>query len=133
MNAKDTCLLEARAILKSSSLARRHGTLQQSLNAATYLSGNLREYAELGLSINAATRFEEASVLWELSEVTPSVNILRDLCDRKDLEKQSIPVNRAVVLAQLVSKSASLVGTSTYNLVGTSGGFGETGEVCRRD
>lgn len=98
----EACVLEANAVLEAADLAHRNGQLQQSLVLATYLSKLVPLFARSGVSIDAAAQRQTATILWTQGESTPAIRLLQALAARKDLEKQSLPVGRAAVLAQLV-------------------------------
>lgn len=57
-----------------------------------------------GLKIEAAAKFDLANVLWDLGEMTTSVRMLQEISHLSDLNKQTLPVSRAEVLASLVSE-----------------------------
>lgn len=79
--------------------------IQHALTAATYLSELVPVCYEIGLKTNAAAQFEVASILWKQDEVASSVQMLQELCFETDLRNQSIPVEYAGMLAQLVGRS----------------------------
>jgi serine-protein kinase ATM len=76
---------------------------QGSLRSAISLLALVESSAALGISIDAAARFDLANVLWDQGEMTTSIRILRQLSDQNNLHKQSITMSRAEVLASLVS------------------------------
>lgn len=96
-------LLDVRTNLQSSAIFRAHGSLQESLNNVTYLSNILGACEILGLEVTAAVKQEMAQVLWDSDELIPSIRILQSVESSKTLDKQTLPVNRAGVLATLVS------------------------------
>lgn len=102
VSARDTFLIETKTVIQNSVLSRKHGSLQQALSAATYLSKLEPLCAEVGLNIGAAAQLEAACVLWKQDEITSSVKMLRELCLRTDLEDQPLALGRAGMLAQLV-------------------------------
>lgn len=57
----------------------------------------------LGLKIDAAANFDLANVLWDLGEMATSTRLLQEISQLNDLNRQSLPVSRAEVLATLVS------------------------------
>jgi len=77
--------------------------LQASLKSAILLSKLIQPCAQLGLTIDAAATFDLANVLWDQGEMTTSIRMLQQLNGQIELHGQSIPVNRAEVLASLVS------------------------------
>lgn len=106
LNLRDCRLVEVQALANSSSFARKHDLIQQSLTAATYLNELVPLCREIGLEIEAAAQLEVASILWKQDEVASSVQMLQDLCFKTDLGGQSVAIGRAGILAQLVSTSS---------------------------
>lgn len=102
-------LVEVNSILRSSRICRDHGALQNSLTAATYLTSIIEPCGKLGLEITAAVQSEEANVLWDQGEMTASIRILQNLNTSIDLSRQSIPVGKSGLLAQLVRMSILLI------------------------
>lgn len=100
---KDALLLEAQAVLRTSEASRELGTKQGSLTAATYMTGLTTLCDQYGLQIESVANRELASVLWIQNEPDASVQILQSLAS-SDQPKQAIPVGRAGLLSQLVSK-----------------------------
>ncbi|KAL1956014.1 hypothetical protein VTO42DRAFT_7829 [Malbranchea cinnamomea] len=94
-------LLEVEAIRESLRINRDHNEQQGSLKCAMLLSKLVEPCVGLGVSIDAAATFDLANVLWDQGEMTASIGMLRRLTEQPDLEKQSIPINRAQVLARL--------------------------------
>lgn len=94
--------LEIRAVIDTSKLSRKHSLVQQSLAAATYLTSLVPACEAVGLKIDAVARHEAASILWKQGEVATSVKMLQEISTRNDLEKQSLRVGKAGILAQLV-------------------------------
>jgi len=103
ISTRDALRLEVEAVIQNSSLARKNGFMQRSLNSASYLSTLKSLSKELGVKMDAAADRELASTLWEQGEAATSVKILQDLCARRDLSDQSVQIGKAGVLAQLVS------------------------------
>jgi ataxia telangiectasia mutated family protein len=103
LSSRDAQLLEVEAIRESLRVSRDHDVLQASLKSAISLSKLIQPCAQLGITIDAAAMFGLANVLWDQGEMTTSIRMLQQLKDQNDLHTQSIPVNRAEVLASLVS------------------------------
>lgn len=95
--------MEARALLSSSQMSRRHGALQNALAAATYLNQLARPCVELGMDISAAVQLESAGVLWDQGEMAASIKLLQDLNSTIDTGKHAIHVGKPELLAKLVS------------------------------
>lgn len=100
--SKDCRLIESEVVLAHSTISRRHGSLQNALVSTTYLSDLVSECSKAGLNIDGAARSEVAAVLWDEGEVATSIRMLQELVGSTGLEKQSIPVGRSKLLAQLV-------------------------------
>lgn len=95
--------MEARALLSSSQMSRRHGALQNALAVTTYLNRLVRPCKDIGIDISAAVQFESAGVLWDQGEMAASISMLQDLKTSVDSGKQAIPVGKPELLAKLVS------------------------------
>lgn len=95
--------MEARALLSSSQMSRRHGALQNALAVMTYLNRLVGPCRDIGIDISAAVQFESAGVLWNQGEMAASISMLQDLRSSADLGKQAIPVGRPELLAKLVN------------------------------
>lgn len=104
VSTRDALKIEVEAVIQNSTLARKHGFMQRSLNAASYLSTLKSFGAEIGVAIDAAADKELASTLWDQGEAATSVRMLQDLCVRQDLSDQAVEIGKAGMLAQLVSK-----------------------------
>ncbi|KAK3683108.1 Serine/threonine-protein kinase tel1 [Vermiconidia calcicola] len=103
---KDCRIIEIESLLSISRFGRGQGQLQEALTASSQ-SGNLVDQCRcLGLKADAAVKLETASVLWQSSEATASVKMLRDALDVPDLETQDVPVGRSGLLAQLAHQLA---------------------------
>ena len=98
---------EARALLASSALNRRHGVLQSSLNSTTFLAQLVGPCEEIGLKIDAAASLEASNVLWDQGEMAASIRMLQDLVRGDGLRSQDIEVGRPEILAKLVSTTPS--------------------------
>lgn len=103
ISTREALKIEMEAVIQNSSLSRKNGFMQRSLNAASYLSTMKSLGNELGVSMDVAADRELASTLWEQGEAATSVKLLQDICARRDLSDQSIEIGKAGVLAQLVS------------------------------
>lgn len=93
--------IEAESLLYVAQSAREHGVLQEALSAATQASTLATQCKELGLDISAATRMETALVMWNATEASTSVSMLRDVLRSGNTESQGIPVGESGLLAQL--------------------------------
>lgn len=94
--------MEARALLSSSQMSRRHGALQNALAVTTYLNRLVQPCQVTGIDISAAVQFESAAVLWDQGEMAASINMLQDLKASVDVGKQAIHVGKPELLARLV-------------------------------
>ncbi len=103
ISSRDARSMEARALLSSSQMSRRHGALQNALAAATYLNQLTQPCKELGVDISAAVQFESAGVLWDQGEMAASIKMLQDLNSTIDAGKQAIHVGKPELLAKLVN------------------------------
>ena len=103
ISLRDARSMEARALLSSSQMSRRHGALQNALAAATYLNQLAQPCAELGMDISAAVQLESAGVLWDQGEMAASIKLLQDLNSTIDTGKHTINVGKPELLAKLVS------------------------------
>ena len=103
ISEKDARITEVQTILASSSLNRRHGATQSSLNSATYLAQLVDSCADLGVRVDAAAGLEASNVLWDHGEMASSIRMLQDIAANVDLKRQDILVGRPKILATLVS------------------------------
>ncbi|KAL8974650.1 MAG: hypothetical protein Q9197_001111 [Variospora fuerteventurae] len=101
ISIRDARTMEARALLSSSQMSRRHGALQNALAVMTYLNRLVGPCRDIGIDISAAVQFESAGVLWNQGEMAASISMLQDLRSSADLGKQAIPVGRPELLAKL--------------------------------
>ncbi|KAL8895737.1 MAG: hypothetical protein Q9192_003466 [Flavoplaca navasiana] len=101
ISLRDARSMEARALLSSSQMSRRHGALQNALAAATYLNQLAQPCAELGMDISAAVQLESAGVLWDQGEMAASIKLLQDLNSTIDTGKHTIHVGKPELLAKL--------------------------------
>ncbi|KAL8887231.1 MAG: hypothetical protein Q9215_005165 [Flavoplaca cf. flavocitrina] len=101
ISLRDARSIEARALLSSSQMSRRHGALQNALAAATYLNQLAQPCAELGMDISAAVQLESAGVLWDQGEMAASIKLLQDLNSTIDTGKHTIHVGKPELLAKL--------------------------------
>ncbi|KAI9851515.1 MAG: Serine/threonine-protein kinase tel1 [Thelocarpon superellum] len=97
----EVCELEIRSLLESSQIGRKHGALQSSLTAATYLSTLVESCSTAGVHITAAAQNEIANVLWDQGEMTASIRILQDVNEHHDLRRQTLHVGKPELLAKL--------------------------------
>lgn len=96
-------LFEVKTLRESFRISRSLDGSQESLKSAISLSKLIEPSAALGLNIDAAAKFDLANVLWDQGEMTTSIQMLRNLNEQGGLDKQSIVVSRAELLATLVS------------------------------
>ncbi|KAL8785072.1 MAG: hypothetical protein Q9213_003577 [Squamulea squamosa] len=101
ISSRDARSMEARALLSSSQMSRRHGALQNALAAATYLNQLTQPCTDLGIDISAAVQFESAGVLWDQGEMAASIKMLQDLNSTIDTNKHAIHVGKPELLAKL--------------------------------
>ncbi|EGE85810.2 phosphotidylinositol kinase Tel1 [Blastomyces dermatitidis ATCC 18188] len=101
LSSHDAKLLEVKAIRASLRISREHDEHQASLKSAIWLSKLIKPCADLGVFIDAAATFDLANVLWDQGEMTTSIQMLQQLNKQNNLQTQSIPVNKAEVLASL--------------------------------
>ncbi|KAI4173908.1 MAG: hypothetical protein LQ343_002676 [Gyalolechia ehrenbergii] len=98
---RDTRTMEARALLSSSQMSRRHGALQNALAVTTYLNRLVQPCKDLGVDISAAVQLESAGVLWDQGEMAASINMLQDLKTNMNPGKYAIRVGKPELLAKL--------------------------------
>ena len=91
---------------------------QPALNSALYLSLLAHESAMTGLDVHAAASSDLAKVFWDSGEQLAAIRILSEICQRKDLDKQDIPVSRARMLADLVGLTSSHENTANIEKQG---------------
>ncbi|KAL9000304.1 MAG: hypothetical protein Q9169_001021 [Polycauliona sp. 2 TL-2023] len=101
ISPRDARSVEARALLSSSQMSRRHDALQNALAATTYLDRLTQPCKDLGINIGAAVQFESAGVLWEQGEMAASIKMLQDLNSIIDTGKHAIHVGKPELLAKL--------------------------------
>ena len=101
ISGKDARIMEVKANLASSVLNRRLGTLQSSLNAATYLSHLIDSCVELGARVDVAIGFEASNVLWDQGEMAASIRALQDVTREAQSSVQDISIGRPQLLATL--------------------------------
>lgn len=94
--------VESNALIFSSRMYRKHEALQDSLASATYLTDIAKESSQTGFTIEAAAVTEISNVLWDQSETTTAISMLKELIDDKRLESQMSEVDRSACLAKLV-------------------------------
>ncbi|KAL9603048.1 MAG: hypothetical protein Q9219_001412 [cf. Caloplaca sp. 3 TL-2023] len=98
---RDARIIEARALLSSSQMSRRHGALQNALAVTTYLNRLVQPCKDLGIDISAGVQLESANVLWDQGEMTASINMLQDLKANMTPGKHAIHVGKPELLAKL--------------------------------
>nr|POE85106.1 serine/threonine-protein kinase tel1 [Quercus suber] len=98
---KDCRAIEARSWITISMSARQHGVLQEALSASTQLSLLATQAKDVGLHVEAAAKFETASVLWDMGETTASVKMLQDIIKDDSIDQEDIAVGRPGLLAQI--------------------------------
>jgi ataxia telangiectasia mutated family protein len=94
--------IEVLNLLESSSMSRRHGSLQHSLSTSAYLSSIVKPCADIGFDIEAVASDEVTNVLWEQGETRASIQMLEDLIGLRTQSKLTLNVNRPELLAKLV-------------------------------
>ncbi|KAL8900186.1 MAG: hypothetical protein Q9207_005812 [Kuettlingeria erythrocarpa] len=98
---RDARTMEARALLSSSQMSRRHGALQNALAVTTYLNRLVQPCQASGIDISAAVQFESAAVLWDQGEMAASINMLQELKAHMDGGKHAVHVGKPELLARL--------------------------------
>ncbi|KAL5362665.1 hypothetical protein BJX96DRAFT_186311 [Aspergillus floccosus] len=101
LSDRDAQLLEVKAIRQSLAITRNHGIAQASLKSAVCLSKLSEQCSKLGINVDGAAKFDLANVLWDQAEMTPSIQMLRQLRERNDLHTQAVPISRAELLVTL--------------------------------
>ena len=101
-SSRDTRTIEVHALLDSSRISRKHGALQSSLTAATYLTQLVAPCDRVGINITAITQTELANVLWDQGEMTASIRVLQEMNSSLDLRNQSVRIGKPELLAKLV-------------------------------
>lgn len=109
LSSTQALLHEVKAVRQTLGVARNHDELQLALNSAAYLSVLNKQSPNGSIDITGAAQLDLASVLWKHGETGASIQILRDLSNRDDLQKQIIPVSRLEILAEIVSPPATIV------------------------
>lgn len=101
VSPKQSRMFEVEALLDSSRLSREHSRLQEALAAVASLNdmGDILHAADL--KVEAAVKFETASVLWAAEEASASVRMLRNVLATDMTAKQDIGIGYAGLLAQL--------------------------------
>lgn len=101
LNVHEAQLLEINVIRNSLKVARSYSAAQFCLNRAMYMS-KLAEMPAFSLQrVEAAILHDTAHVLWDQGETSASIQMLRQLKERKNFEQQTIFVSRAEILADL--------------------------------
>ena len=100
----DARLVEVHTALLASDLNRSHNALQESLTVTTALISLIDPCKDVGLTVEAAIRLEEAHVLWDQGEMASSIGMLQDLWEGPGLDKQTISIGRADLLSRIGSQ-----------------------------
>jgi ataxia telangiectasia mutated family protein len=103
LNSRVSQLFEIKALRESFKISRSLGGSQESLKTAISLSKLAESCAALGIDVRGVAKFDLANVLWDQGEMTTSIRMLQQLNEKNDLQKEALVVNRAEVLASLVS------------------------------
>jgi serine-protein kinase ATM len=106
MSLHEAQLLEVRSVRDSLKIARSYAAAQFCLNRVMYLSKLTETPAFSSQKVEAAILHDTAHVLWDQGEASASIQMLRQLKGRDDLEQQVIAVSRAEVLADLGRQTA---------------------------
>jgi serine-protein kinase ATM len=93
--------IETRSLLAASSLFRRHEALQTCLGNATVLDSLVDQCKALGVLVDVPVQYEVSNVMWDQGEMVSSIQVLQDVLANSDLNAQTIPVVRPVLLARL--------------------------------
>lgn len=122
--------MEARALLSSSQMSRRHGALQNALAVTTYLNRLVQPCQVSGIDISAAVEFESAAVLWDQGEMAASINMLQDLKASVDMGRQAIHVGKPELLARLVRNCLLSINIiAAHRTIGSSNLGSEAGKA----
>lgn len=97
----DLRFFQKEALEHSVDIFRRHGALQESLTAATYLVDLVEPCRKLGLETEFDAKFQVALVLWDQGEKTTSVRLLQQL-EQKSRDSRERHNDRAKLLTTLV-------------------------------
>jgi len=97
-------LAELDMLIRSSSISRKLGSLEDSLADVTFLSGLADQYAADGLKVSGAVNSEISNTLFDRGELIPSINILRKIDATCAYDEQQLTTSRAEVVATLVSR-----------------------------
>ena len=103
INLQDSQLFEVKMIRASQQVASRQDAAQFSLNRALHLARLADMPSSAGLHIGSLAQHGLAKVLWDQGDTTTSINMLRQLADRGDIQKGAILIGRSELLADLVS------------------------------
>lgn len=95
-------LVEVRSLLLSSRICRFHQARQEALSISTALRYLVVPSEDIGITIDAAVRMDEAHSLWEYGEMISSIRVLQGLHDdAASLKKQNVPVSHAEILSKI--------------------------------
>ncbi|KAF1989999.1 hypothetical protein K402DRAFT_460730 [Aulographum hederae CBS 113979] len=97
----DARTVETQSLFSHSTVARKHGALQDSLSVATHLTQLIPHCREVGLDIEGAAHFELAGVLWDQGEMSTSINMLHDIVENVNFQKNSTALGKSTALATL--------------------------------
>lgn len=102
LDSIDCHTFEVKCVRHSLKLARSHAALQPALNRAMYLCTLVKESAALGLAIGDVVSYDLAGVLWDQGDMMTSIQMLKQLKDNSEGNKQAIIVSRPALLADMV-------------------------------
>jgi serine-protein kinase ATM len=108
LNPVDCMIFEVKCVRHSLKLARSHAALQPALNRAMYLSNLVNEGAALGLAIDDVVSQDFAGVLWDQGDEMASIQMLKQLKDSCEGDRQAITVSRPALLADMVRSPNSM-------------------------
>lgn len=103
LSQQECRILEMKCVRHSLKLARSHTALQPALNRAVYLSRLVDGGASSGLALDDAFSHDFAGVLWDQGNIEESIQMLKQVNDSADADKQAIVLNKSILLADLVS------------------------------
>lgn len=112
-------LAEAKTCLHSAQVYRSIGALQESLSSVTYLAKVAQDMSASGATIEASVAYETANVLWNRGELVGAIKTLQSLNRLPAFDEQVIPVGKAGLLADLVSRLLLRYFGKVSNIVGS--------------
>lgn len=95
---------QIQSMIMAGEIYRYHQATQESLNSATALTDLISPCRELGIQVDAAINIESANSLWDQGEMEASIRLLQRVERDTSLNKQSIPISRSDLLAQIARK-----------------------------